>query len=71
MRYYYTVDKLIKEIYQLKDETIKVSNDFEQTLLYLSNGAYRSLKKNLKTRNIKIVKDEGGKKNEKKYIAKK
>ena len=45
MKYYYTADKLIKEIYQLKDETIKISNDFEQSLLYLSNGAYRSLKK--------------------------
>lgn len=70
MKYYYTADKLIKEIYQLKDETIKISSDFEQSLLYLSNGAYRSLKKNLKTRNIKIVKDEV-KENEKKYIAKK
>ena len=70
MKYYYTADKLIKEIYQLKDETIKISSDFEQSLLYLSNEAYRSLKKNLKTRNIKIVKDEV-KENEKKYIAKK
>lgn len=50
---YYTMDQLIKDLPSLKDVEITVINDFEKTIC-LNTYSYKSLKEQIKKRNIKI-----------------
>ena len=52
---YYTLDQLIKDLPTLKDVEITICSDFEKTIS-LNSYSYKSLKEQMKKRNIRIKK---------------
>lgn len=61
---YYTLDQLIKDLPTLKNTEITICSDFEKTIS-LNTYSYKSLKEQIKKRNIKIkIEDKEDKSNE-------
>lgn len=51
---YYSIEQLLKSIYKLRDCTIIVPSDFEKGMSILNTYEYKSLKRMMKERNIKV-----------------
>lgn len=55
MKIYNTYEQLKKDLPKLKDITINVWEDFDETTKILNTWEYKSLKAQLKRQNIKII----------------
>lgn len=54
MKLYYTFNQLKSDLPYLKDVKIKVANDFDKSI-HLDSYQYKSLLKQIKSQNIKII----------------